>query len=52
MFQRNAYGNGLDAGVGDDLLENGPAEAIVMEQDQESRYRDFKDQLLRQKSYF
>jgi hypothetical protein len=52
MFDNNAYGNGLDVGVGgDDVLDGGPDDAMIRERDQEARYREFKEQLLREKSH-
>ena len=42
MFESNAYGNGVDMGVGADL-DGGPDDEVIRERDQEARYRDFKD---------
>ena len=44
IFESNAYGNGLDVGVGDDdVLDVGPDDALIRERDQEARYREFKE---------
>jgi len=50
IFETNAYGNGVDMAVGDEL-DGGPDDEILRERDQEARYRDFKDQLMREKSH-